>query len=67
MTRPGGYPKISAIICTLNEEESLPYVLTKIPQTVDEILLGDGHSADRTVEIARELCPRVKVYYRARR
>lgn len=66
MTRPGGYPKISAIICTLNEEESLPYVLTKIPQSVDEILLVDGYSADRA-EIARELCSRVKVYYRARR
>ena len=57
------YPKVTAIICTLNEEESLPNVLTRIPEWVDEIIIVDGHSNDRTVEIAKELCPRVKVLY----
>ncbi|MCL0053247.1 glycosyltransferase family 2 protein [Dehalococcoidales bacterium] len=54
---------ITVLICTLNEEESLPYVLPKIPEWVNEILLVDGHSTDRTVEVARELKPEIKVLY----
>jgi len=63
MDRPENYPSITVLICTLNEEEGLPDILTKIPQWVDEIILVDGHSKDRTVEIARELCPSIKVLY----
>ena len=63
MSNPAGYPKISVIICTLDEEENLPYVLPKIPEWVDEILLVDGHSTDRTVEVAKEICPMIKVLY----
>ena len=36
--------KITVLICTLNEEENVPYVLPKIPLWLDEILLVDGHS-----------------------
>jgi glycosyltransferase involved in cell wall biosynthesis len=61
--RPIGCPIVSVIICALNEEESLPYVLPKIPEWVDEILLVDGHSTDDTVEIAKKLCPRIRVLY----
>ena len=61
--KPKDYSKVSAIICTLNEEESLPHVLPKIPDWVDEILLIDGHSTDATVEIATKLFPRARVLY----
>ena len=61
MNKPEPYPKISVVICTLNEENNLPYVLPKIPQWVDEILLIDGHSTDRTVEVAKKLRPETKV------
>jgi glycosyltransferase involved in cell wall biosynthesis len=54
---------ITALICTLNEEESLPHVLPRIPDWVDEVLLVDGHSTDRTVEVARELRPKIRVVY----
>jgi glycosyltransferase involved in cell wall biosynthesis len=57
------YPKISIIVCTLNEAPNLPYVLPKIPDWVDEILLVDAHSVDTTVEIAKQLCPRIRVLY----
>ncbi len=67
MKKPEGYPKISVIICTLNEEESLPYVLPNIPKWVDEILLVDGHSADTTVQIAKKLQPEIKVMYQPRK
>ena len=56
-------PKITVLICSLNEEENLPYVLPKIPAWVDEVILVDGHSTDRTVETARELRPEIKVIY----
>ena len=52
-------PPVTAIICTLNEEENLGYVLPRIPQWVDEVLLVDAHSTDRTIEVARQLMPRI--------
>ncbi|MDD5037921.1 MAG: glycosyltransferase family 2 protein [Dehalococcoidales bacterium] len=63
MNKPGNYPKITALICTLNEEGNLPYVLPNIPSWVDEVILVDGHSTDRTVEIARGFKPDMKVLY----
>ena len=65
MNRPKDYPQISVIICTLNEERSLPYVLPKIPDWVDEVLLVDGHSTDDTVHIATRLSPQVRVLYQS--
>ena len=44
---------IAVIIPALNEEESVDQVLAAIPlETVDEIVVVDGGSTDRTVEIA---------------
>lgn len=54
-------PTISVIIPALNEEGNLPHVLPRIPRIVDEIILVDGNSTDRTVEVARELIPGVRV------
>jgi glycosyltransferase involved in cell wall biosynthesis len=59
--RPIAFPIISMIICALNEELNLPYVLPKIPEWVDEILLVDGHSVDKTIEVAKQICPRIKI------
>jgi glycosyltransferase involved in cell wall biosynthesis len=61
--KPINCPTITVLICTLNEENSLPYVLPAIPDWVDEILLVDGHSVDATVETAKKLCPRIRVIY----
>lgn len=47
--------KISVIIPTLNEEDSIGHVLDKIPRTKEfewEIIIVDGNSKDRTREIA---------------
>ena len=63
MNKPGNYPKITVLICTLNEEQNLPHVLPKIPEWVDEVLLVDGYSTDRTVEVAKKLYPEIKVVY----
>ncbi|AGB04410.1 glycosyl transferase [Aciduliprofundum sp. MAR08-339] len=56
--------KVSVIIPTLNEEESIGHVLDKIPKDSRyewEILIVDGNSKDRTREIAREKGARVIV------
>jgi len=54
-------PKITALICALNEEENLADVLLKIPQWADEIILVDGHSTDRTVEVAKEARSNIRI------
>jgi len=54
-------PKVTVLVCTFNEEKNLPYVLPKIPKWVDEILLVDGHSSDKTVAVARELIPNIHI------
>lgn len=63
MEKPQDFPKVSVIICTLNEEANLPHVLPKIPDWADEILLVDAHSVVDTVKIAKKLCPRLRVLY----
>jgi glycosyltransferase involved in cell wall biosynthesis len=65
VNRPKDCPQVSVIICTLNEEGSLPHVLPNIPSWIDEILLVDGHSVDATVEIAKKLCPRIRILYQS--
>ncbi|HEY40754.1 MAG TPA: glycosyltransferase family 2 protein [Dehalococcoidia bacterium] len=58
-----GRPTITALICALNEEASIPHILPMIPEWVDEVLLVDGHSTDKTVEMAKEFRPDIKVVY----
>jgi glycosyltransferase involved in cell wall biosynthesis len=53
--------RVSLIVPTLNEAENLPYVLPRIPEWVDEVLLVDGGSRDGTVEVARTLLPWITV------
>ncbi len=63
MNKPKECPKISVIICTLNEAESLPHVLPKIPNWVSEVLLVDGNSVDATVEVAKKIRPEIRVLH----
>jgi glycosyltransferase involved in cell wall biosynthesis len=52
---------VSVVIPTLNEAENIPWVLERMPSIVDEVVLVDGHSSDRTVEVARAVRPDVVV------
>jgi glycosyltransferase involved in cell wall biosynthesis len=54
-------PTVSVVIPTLNEAANLPYVLPQLVAYADEIVLIDGHSTDDTLEVARSLCPDVRV------
>ncbi|MEK0157018.1 glycosyltransferase family 2 protein [Arthrobacter oryzae] len=46
---------ISVVIPTLNEAMNLPWVLRRMPSYVDEVVIVDGRSHDRTVDVARAL------------
>jgi glycosyltransferase involved in cell wall biosynthesis len=60
-------PRVSVVIPTLNEAKNLPYVLPKLPQMADEIILVDGHSTDDTLDTARSLCPEIQLVMEERR
>src|SRR5258708_4469742 len=58
-TRPDQRPvKISATIITYNEERNLPRAIESL-RCVEEIIVMDSGSSDRTVEIAEKLGARV--------
>ena len=54
--------RISVFIPTYNEEKKISSSLRSIPDFIDEIIIYDKGSKDKTVEIARNfkkpLCPR---------
>lgn len=52
---------MTAVIPTLNEAENLPHVLRRLPSSINEVIVVDGHSTDATVEVAQQLRPDVRV------
>jgi glycosyltransferase involved in cell wall biosynthesis len=54
-------PTISVVIPALNEAANLPYVLPRIDDFVDEVVLVDGYSTDETVGVARQLRSDIRV------
>jgi glycosyltransferase involved in cell wall biosynthesis len=54
-------PRVSVVIPAMNEEQNLPYVLSRISPDVFEVVLVDGASTDRTCEVARTLRPGVRI------
>jgi (heptosyl)LPS beta-1,4-glucosyltransferase len=55
-------PKISVVINTLNEEKNLSIALRSVQPWVDEIVVVDMYSSDRTVEIARSFGAQVHLH-----
>jgi glycosyltransferase involved in cell wall biosynthesis len=53
--------RVSVVIAALNEAENLPYVFSRLPEGLHEIILVDGHSVDDTVAVARRLRPDVRI------
>jgi glycosyltransferase involved in cell wall biosynthesis len=54
-------PTISVVIPALNEAANLPYVIPRIDDSVDEVLLVDGYSTDQTIATARRLRSDIRV------
>lgn len=53
--------KISVVIPCYNEENGIRYTVERLPSCVDEIVVVDNNSTDRTGEVARALGARVVV------
>jgi glycosyltransferase involved in cell wall biosynthesis len=56
---------VSVIIPALNEQQNIGWVLERIPAAIDEVILVDGYSVDRTVESARAVRPDIVVVQQA--
>jgi len=54
-------PRVSVVIPAMNEAKNLPYVLTRLPHDLHEVILVDGHSSDETAEVARAIYPDIRV------
>ncbi|WP_245563508.1 glycosyltransferase family 2 protein [Longispora albida] len=65
-TSNGQSPSISLVVPALNEERNLSYVFGRLPEGITEVILVDGGSKDRTVEVARELYPGIRVVQQTR-
>lgn len=52
---------VSVIVPAMNEEHNIGWVLERIPAWVDQVIVVDGFSSDRTVEVARAARPDVVV------
>ena len=56
-------PTVSVVIPAYNEALNLPHVLPKIGAWVDEVILVDGRSTDRTQEVAQTLLPEIRIVH----
>jgi glycosyltransferase involved in cell wall biosynthesis len=63
---PAGRPVVSVVVPTLNEERNVAWVLERLPDLVDEVILVDGRSTDRTIEVARAARPDLRVVLETR-
>ena len=66
MSDETSFPSVSVVICALNEERNLPHVLGKLGPEVTEVVLVDGGSIDRTIEVALEHRPDTTVVRQTR-
>ncbi len=57
---------VSVVIPTKNEARNIGWVLERMPSYVDELMIVDGLSTDRTVEVAKVIAPHVVVVHEAR-
>jgi glycosyltransferase involved in cell wall biosynthesis len=53
--------QVSVVIAAMNEERNLPYVFSRLPEGLHEVILVDGHSVDDTVAVARRLRPDIRI------
>lgn len=60
-------PTVSVVIPAKNEAENLPWLLSRIPDSVDEVILVDGLSEDATVAVGLMIRTDLIVVHESRR
>lgn len=55
--------RVSVVIPARDEERNIGWVLRRMPDLVDEVILVDGLSRDATIEVARKILPEVVVVH----
>ena len=58
-------PTVSIVIPAKNEARNLPYVLARLPEN-GEVILVDGNSTDDTIKVAQQLRPDIMVIRQTR-
>jgi glycosyltransferase involved in cell wall biosynthesis len=58
---PGRHRTVSAVIPALNEERNIGWVLSRLPDCVDEVLVVDGRSTDDTIGMALRARPDAQI------
>jgi glycosyltransferase involved in cell wall biosynthesis len=53
--------RVSLVIPAMNEEKNIGWVLRRLPENVDEVILVDGNSKDDTVAVSRAIRPDIRV------
>ena len=66
-TRPRDRHHVSVVIPARNESRNIAFVLDRLPDTIDEVIVVDGHSKDDTIAVARTAYPGVVVIPQTRR
>lgn len=52
---------VSLVIPAMNEALNIGWVLRRLPEGIDEVILVDGNSVDDTVAVSRAVCPDIRV------
>ena len=59
-------PRVSVVIPTLNEERNVGWVLERLPDCVDEVIVVDGRSTDETIAVTRQVRPDATIVLESR-
>jgi Glycosyl transferase family 2 len=53
--------QVSVVVPAMNEEQNIGHVLALLPEGLHEVILVDGNSKDKTIDVARAAYPSIKV------